>query len=57
TCNLDRYSIAYFFHAGADVKLDNIPSKLIPQDDNNTKCITAGEHLQNKLDVTYRKIY
>ncbi|CAG8653292.1 14771_t:CDS:2 [Racocetra fulgida] len=57
TRDLDRYSIAYFFHAGSDVILNSIPSKLIPQEDNNTKYITAGEHLQNKINVTYQKIY
>ncbi|CAG8742291.1 27360_t:CDS:2 [Dentiscutata erythropus] len=57
TCNLDRYSIAYFFHAGSDIVLDRIPSKLIPKDDDNTKYITAGEHLQNKLNISYQKVY
>ncbi|KAF0415331.1 Clavaminate synthase-like protein [Gigaspora margarita] len=46
-----------FFHAGSDDVLDRIPSKLIPQNDDNTKYITAGEHLQNKLNAAYQKFY
>ncbi|KAF0415329.1 Clavaminate synthase-like protein [Gigaspora margarita] len=38
-------------------KSDRIPSKLIPQNDDNTKYITAGEHLQNKLNAAYQKFY
>ncbi|CAG8597988.1 14818_t:CDS:2, partial [Acaulospora colombiana] len=59
--NLDRYSIAYFFHAGRDVGLDPIPSKFVPNDGNEKlgngeKSLTAGQYLQNKLDLSYKNV-
>ncbi|CAG8631153.1 15108_t:CDS:2 [Acaulospora morrowiae] len=59
--NFDRYSIAYFFHAGRDVSLDPIPSKFVPNDGiekigNGEKSLTAGQYLQNKLDVSYKDV-
>ncbi|KAG2186304.1 hypothetical protein INT43_002742 [Umbelopsis isabellina] len=52
----DRYSIAYFCHANDQVPLDVIPSMVLENNDINQgqKVKTAGEHLQERLEETYK---
>ncbi|CAG8546172.1 2588_t:CDS:2 [Cetraspora pellucida] len=53
--SLDRHSIAYFCIAGPDIKLDPIPSKFIPtnENDKDEKILTAGEHLMRRASAAY----
>jgi isopenicillin N synthase-like dioxygenase len=52
----DRYSIAYFCHANDQVPLDVIPSMVLKDNDINQgqRAKTAGEHLQERLEETYK---
>ena len=62
----DRYSIVYFGHPANETELEPVPSKRVSDrkisDDekvgygggvSNEKTLTAGQHLQKRLDATY----
>lgn len=58
----DRYSIAFFCHPVATTKLTPIPSPLVsaakddamkPEDNKKAQILTAAEHLQKRLAITY----
>lgn len=60
----DRYSIAYFCHPANDTELVPVPSKMVQQRQfsgkvghgggvDDTKAMTAAEHLHKRLEATY----
>ena len=60
----DRYSVAYFCHPADATPLVSVPSKMVETTSKDlqrvrgigegTKVMTAGEHLQSRLQATYR---
>ncbi|CAI2186942.1 8055_t:CDS:2 [Funneliformis geosporum] len=55
---LHKYNIAYFCHAGRDIRSYPISSEFIIEIDeiNERKRITASEHLRFKQENTYKPI-
>ncbi|KAF2432418.1 Clavaminate synthase-like protein [Tothia fuscella] len=50
----DRYSMAYFLHPVDEARLEAVPSeKVRKQGKNESKVITAKQHLEERLSVTY----
>ncbi|KAI7869661.1 hypothetical protein BDF14DRAFT_1779155 [Spinellus fusiger] len=48
-----RYSMAYFCQGGQTV-LEPVPSEYVPNKASDSKCITAADHLQYKINNTYK---
>ncbi|KAL3423402.1 2og-fe oxygenase [Phlyctema vagabunda] len=56
----DRYSIAFFCHPASSTVLEAVPSELVQNqhvDNEETRPITAEEHLMSRLKATYLGLY